>query len=346
MSKEQWAAIVYGRSFHLDFRFITIPEDFVPEDLAWASQHILATTYQARNLSEHPRWSLFKNNTHCIIGVTCMVRDLIEQSEEEASQEMVKDDHGRPLYVFVGYVTRLNQNASLPSVPAYAGSQLDTFKPLYQEVEQVWLVKDYELEGKCPISSQYQTLDFSTELINRQDNINHTIQLNHYRKSPEHICFWPDSPQHNNQLWRAAANCLEATSVCLAVKGRLLADSPFLNQTTTQVEDFIICDRLRLTSKTNQPNFTQSILSNNQNTPSSLPISQKISARAKEDLNLTLEQAMKMAAASQELINQISNRADSLSLSSEHLETNRDESENFGFKTKEPQATSKKQDWF
>ena len=58
MSREGWAKIVYGRSYHLDFRFITIPQDFERDDLAWASQHILATTRQARNLTDRPRWSL------------------------------------------------------------------------------------------------------------------------------------------------------------------------------------------------------------------------------------------------------------------------------------------------
>ena len=81
MSKDipqrQWAAIVYGRTYHLDFRFITIPHDFTASDITWASQHILATTHQARNLPSNPRWSLFKNDSYCVVGITCMVRDLI-----------------------------------------------------------------------------------------------------------------------------------------------------------------------------------------------------------------------------------------------------------------------------
>jgi len=53
-----------------------------------------------------------------------------------------------------------------------------------------------------------------------------------------------------------------------------------------------------------------------------------------------------MAAASQALIDQISDRTDSLSMSNDLLESDSDESENFGFKTKESQVPSKKQDWF
>lgn len=348
MSEAVWAPIVYGRSFHLDFRFITIPEDFGPEDLEWSTPYILATTHQARNLSKYPRWSLFRNNTHCIIGITCMVRDLIGQSEKNKIQSMVKDDHGRPLYMFAGYATQLNQETNFLKIPAYTGMQIDTFKPLYQQVKQVWLVKDYESASKHPHLSKYQTLNSVIKLIDHQSDldIEHPIQLNHDRKSPKQIFSWPDSPHQNNQLWLEATNCLEATSICLGVKGKLSADSPFLNQTASNIEEFTICDRLKSGSKSNHPNSTQSVLNNNQDTKSALLFSQKISYRAKSDLNLTLEQAMKIAAASQELINQMSDHGDSQSMLDNHSKSNLDESENFGFKTKESQVPSKKQDWF
>ncbi len=48
-----------------------------------------------------------------------MVRDLIGQLGEELIEAMTKDDRGRPLYVFVGYVTQLNQGKDLLDVPAY-----------------------------------------------------------------------------------------------------------------------------------------------------------------------------------------------------------------------------------
>ena len=79
MFDEQWAAIVYGRSYHLDFRIIAVPEDFTKRDIDWAMPYILATTRRANKLITHPRWSLFKNESHCVVGVTCMVRDLICQ---------------------------------------------------------------------------------------------------------------------------------------------------------------------------------------------------------------------------------------------------------------------------
>jgi len=113
MSEEKWAAIVYGRSYHLDFRFITIPHNFTAQDIQWATPYILATTQKARNLANSPRWSLFKNDSYCIVGVTCMVRDLIPQLGEDLIEVMSKDDQGRPLYVFVGYVAQLtNINAA------------------------------------------------------------------------------------------------------------------------------------------------------------------------------------------------------------------------------------------
>ena len=96
-----------------------MPNNFTAQDIQWASTYIVATTQQARNLAGSPRWSLFKNDSYCVVGVTCMVRDLIKQSAADSVNIMTKDDQGRPLYVFVGYVTELNQQGQLNDLPAY-----------------------------------------------------------------------------------------------------------------------------------------------------------------------------------------------------------------------------------
>ena len=81
----EWAAIIYGRSYHIDFRFISIPQDFTNIEKNWAAQYILSTFRQANKLSSSPRWSLFKNRSHCILGVTCMVRDLLAGMDQSLS---------------------------------------------------------------------------------------------------------------------------------------------------------------------------------------------------------------------------------------------------------------------
>lgn len=338
MSKHNWATIVYGRSYHLDFRFITIPQDFTQQELGWASQHILATTQQARNL-DRARWSLFKNDSHCIVGVTCMVRDLIGL-EESASETIAKDDRGRPLYVFVGYVTQLSQNRILSDFPPYADQNLNNFRLLYHDVEKVWLVKDYERDRRYPCLSPYQALDFADDTA----VVEPALELNHLKQDPDQVYLWSSCTQQNPRLWRESAQCIESTSICLNIKGKPLLNSPFLNQTVTQLDEFEIKDRIVASSRSaisSQP-LTDSALKNSDQF--NLSLAQKISNRAKEDIDFTIKQAAKVAIASQEAIDSFADWNNSTPAPPQQSDSE-DELDSFGFKTKKP-SPSDEQDWF
>lgn len=320
---EGWAAIVYGRTYHLDFRFITIPHDFTPEDLTWASQHIVATTQQARNLAGSPRWSLFKNNRFCVVGVTTAVKDLLS--------DRVKDDRGRPLYIFVGYVAQLSSPQQIENLPVYS-SNLDNFKTLYREIEPVWLIRNYDPQSRHPKASQYYPLTFNNPDYSPR---HHVPVLNRNSKYADKIYLWPNLDHQNQLLWQTASQCPDPTSICLNIKGKPLVNSPFLNLSCDRTERFQILDRILTQHK---PEFPESDL-NSVLVSSSL--SQKISERAKKDLDLTLQQAAKMALASQELI---SNLADS----SQHPEADLQQTDDldepeFGFKKK---PSNHKGDWF
>lgn len=342
MSK--WAAIVYGRTYHLDFRLITVPHDFTPQAITWASQHIVATTQQARNLVGATRWSLFKNDDYCVMGVTCMVKDLIGDT--------VKDDQGRPLYVFVGYGTQLTANQSLENFPGYTENSLDNFKVLYQEIEQVWLLKNYERDSRYPTRSQYYPINFYNEALasdSKEPPLDQKLDrpLNHLSQHPDKIYLWQSSPQQNSLLWQASAQSAVPLATCLNIRGKALNNSPFLNQSSSQVESFGIINRGKIQSKSPTSEATNQ---NHHDVPNSplAQISQKISHRAKEDIDLTLQQATKMANASQELINNFSdwnqsreNEADEL----ESLDPPADDPE-FGFKTKKSNSCENDQDWF
>ncbi|MDJ0570556.1 MAG: hypothetical protein QNJ53_16135 [Pleurocapsa sp. MO_192.B19] len=338
MSKQEWAKIVYGRSYHLDFRFITIPHDFSTQDLTWASQHILATTHRARKLPSNPRWSLFKNQSHCIVGVTCMVRDLIGQLGEELIEAMTKDDRGRPLYVFVGYVTQLNQGKYLLDIPAYTDKYLASFQSLYQEIEKIWLIKDYDRDSKKPLLSSYQSQTFAIENIIEHSTIEIVPQLNDQTKYPHKVFLWESSAEHNNQLWTATAKCLAATSVCLDTNSKQYPNSPFLNQTVAQLDSFKVKDRIVKAKQSPK----------NQNVRVSHSFSQIISNRAKEDLDATLQHAAKVAIASQELINNFSDWSNSESTSIKKISSpsNGNDDKNFGFKNKKSTPSSTDKDWF
>ena len=340
MSKQTWAAIVYGRTYHLDFRFITIPHDFAALEIAWASSHILATTQQARNLSSSPRWSLFKNNTYCVIGVTCMVRDLMGKSGEDSSEMMAKDDQGRPLYVFVGYVTQLSSNANLTEFPAYTEERLTSFQHLYQEIEAVWLARDYN--NRDPFLSEYKSLDVVVNTVDASLNNHQTLSLNNTAKYPDKTFIWPRSNEQNNQLWLAAARCQASTSVCLNIKGKQLVNSPFLNQTITKTEQFAVGDRLvaRNRHRTNSSKFNS--LQNHLPRPT---LTQKISNRAKDDIDLTLQQAAKMTAASQGIINSLTGNGNGNQDFIERSSSTSD-SQIFGLKTKKSDSSTEDKNWF
>jgi hypothetical protein len=345
MSKKSkgWAAIVYGRTYHLDFRLITVPHDFAAPEINWASQHIIATTQQARNLVDSPRWSLFKNDHYLVVGVTCMVKDLIG--------DPVKDNQGRPLYVFVGYVTQAPQHVQ--NLPAYSENCLDNFKILYQEIEQVWLVKNYEQDSRYPSRSQYYPINFCNRAIPKgrrsliaPANQELNQRLNQPTQKPDKIYLWQSSTPQNNLLWQASAQSPAAIATCLNIQGKALNNSPFLNQSSTQVEQFQIIDRVASQGKYRVSDSTNIV--NIADAAPNTSLSQKISHRAKEDIDLTLQQAAKMAIASQELINNLSDwnqSSENEPEESERLDPATDDSE-FGFKTKKSNSSESEQDWF
>ena len=332
MSKRQWAAIVYGRSYHLDFRFITVPDDFTEADTDWALEYILASTQQARNLPNHPRWSLFKNNSHCVIGVTCMVRDLAGHTSAYPKEAIAKDNQNRPLYTFVGYVTKLDGDLAIRNFPAYTEADLDRFQSLCREIVQVWWVKNYESDRTRPSKSHYQPFEFPELTVFDPSQL---PRLNTYSKDPEQTYLFPNSNQHNNLLWRRSARCLQPTSTCLNIKGKALTNSPFLNQAIASVAEFQIRNRITTTVSNLQP------LENRPQPQSTL--SQKISHRVKEDLDLTLQQAASLAIAGQELINTFADWSKPID-SDKQSDIQFDEVESFGFKSKN--SDSSDGDWF
>ena len=348
MSEQDWAAIVYGRSYHLDFRFITIPQDFSDREIDWVLPYILATTQKARNLADCPRWSLFKNDSHCVVGVTCMVRDLIDPEGEDSIEIMAKDDQNRPLYVFVGYVTKLTQSISLHSVPAYTEQDLSSFKPLYREIEKVWLLRNYD--DRKPFLSEYKFLDSRTDsktnIITLSPNIDSTARLNDRQQYPDKTFLWQKSSEQNDLLWLASAQCRKSTSTCLNIKGKCLSDSPFLNQTISNIEDFAIVERIATLEKSEiqlSPTSEKAILERqNFNSPS---LKQKISQRAKQDIDLTLQQAAKVRSLSQETIGNLANWSNNSSDITESYNYSEENNNDFGFKAKKSPEESDR-DWF
>ena len=339
MFKQKWAAIVYGRSYHLDFRFITVPEDFSAQDINWAAKYILATTRQARKLNSNPRWSLFKNDSHCVVGVTCMVKDLIGKLGEDSIEAMTRDDRGRPLYVFVGYVAQLDKTMHLLDLPAYTEERLDSFQSLYRYVQQVWLVKDYEKFRKKPIFSSYSPLNFAPHLLHSGFNLELLGKLNYPDRSPDKVFLWQNSPQQNRQLWSTSALFPQPISLCLGLNSKQDCLSFFLNQSVRELTEFTIQERL----------VTQvsSIDSARGNSPPKRSLWTSIANKAREDMDLTRQHASQVLNFPQELIGNWQERGSNPgSMDSKTIQPAKNQ--DFGFKPKQTDNASKEQnqDWF
>ena len=334
MSKEEWAAIVYGRSYHLDFRFIALPEDFAEPEIDWVLPHILATTQKPKKLSLNPRWSLFKNQSHCVVGVTCMVRDLLHGKE----MGLTRDDKERPLYIFVGYITKLTGRRYLRDLPPYNNNSLHDFHNLYDYVRQVWLVKDFYKNSHQYIKTNYKAREFSTQTLQNNLSKDLIVKLNHQAKNPDQVFLWQDRPKRNSQLWANAAVSSQCTSLCLGNKDIAhCIDTPFLNQTIESQEILTIRDRL-----TAKKSLEEQENSSTKNTAS---FPQLFINKVKQDIETTRNHALQL----QQII---------LENNSEQPETNlmmfEDEIyQDFGFKNKVSEPKTKvsksqivKSDWF
>ncbi|MFB2891584.1 hypothetical protein ACE1CI_01435 [Aerosakkonemataceae cyanobacterium BLCC-F50] len=233
MSK--WAPLVYGRTYEVDFRFIALPDDFTIENKDWAWDYIRVTTRAAENLANNPRWALFKNELHCVVGVTCMVRELIGQPTDKISENLTKDSKGRPLYIFVGYVAKVDKKHGLPPIIPYGN--LEIFKPLYDYVRDRWLVKSYEEATKAPLLSEYRELSYSPEAVTAFDPQYFALNI----KDIHSVDLWPDSASDRQNLWIAASECAvnfpdESISLCLGLANQKDALSGlFLNATAVNI---------------------------------------------------------------------------------------------------------------
>lgn len=344
MSEQKWAAIVYGRSYYLDFRLIAIPKDFTAEEIGWALAHIIPTTRAAGRLDSHPRWSLFKNERYCIVGVTCMVRDLIGQGDNH----LTKDVQGRPLYIFAGYGTPLTRRKDLTGFPPYSGKNLSIFQPLYRYVKQQWEVKDYDTNEKKPILTAYQQLVACIGRSSPNPDCHIACNLNSQSKDPAKIFLWQDTEESRGKLWTTVARCKQPNSLCLGLANKQdLLRSPFLNATADDIVELTIYDRLNPTSQNLPPqNYLADASSQKrlQGEAANLSLGQIIVRKAKQDIQLTIHQAERAAVTGQELVQHLFQEKKPPKLKIKPDKTKLSEPEDFGFKAK--QTPNKSQNWF
>lgn len=124
----KWAPLIYGRTYEIDFRFLVIPSDFDEQIKNQVWEFIKISTRSPENLSGKPRWIFLRTTRHCIMGVTCLVRDLLNSQEKDGSEDLTRDRHGRPLYAFVGFVAETPVPFAIPAM------DLEIFADPYRKI--------------------------------------------------------------------------------------------------------------------------------------------------------------------------------------------------------------------
>ena len=216
--QSEYAPIVYGRTYEVDFRFIELPEDFRENSLSgfqikdqdWLERHIRSSTLAAEKLSGKPRWSIFKNEKYSVVGITCMA--------DEVANEKTKDRESRALYVFLGYVFR---SIDLPKIPMH----LDIFKHMYRSILDRWEDKPFEQASKEPMWSSY--VEIPSNFSINKPNPKPLLELN---LNPKKIVAWVDSEEYRRELWSAGLCCQSPVSICLGLPNKNTAlKGNFLN---------------------------------------------------------------------------------------------------------------------
>ena len=220
-STPEWAPLVHARTLRVDFRFVAAPDDFDGRALDWAREHVLATTARPEALTrapDRPRWSVFRDDRHLVAGITC--------AAEALSGERNRDERGRPLYGFFGYVARLGDPSRGRPI-ALPARRPEVFAPLYRYVDGAWEVKPYREHGTRP-----EPYGWRPELVAHRPPAGGVA----LHSDPASLLLWPEAAA--GALWSSFEHGREATSALIGASaiGQVVG-GPFCNATVTGQEE-------------------------------------------------------------------------------------------------------------
>ncbi len=224
MVSGKWAPLIYGRTYEIDFRFLVVPHNFDEELKNKIWEFIKISTRSPENLPGKPRWIFLKTERRCIIGVTCLVRDLLG-FPGEGSEDLIRDRHGRLLYTFVGFVSEAVVPSAIPAM------NLDLFADPYRDlVPQKWREKYFgksQQEISQSLPSQYSK-QFRLEEQLRFDPTRPRIPLEHlFPEREDSIVFW--NMEDANNILFSASQSSHPIYLCMGnLSRRELLDSRFM----------------------------------------------------------------------------------------------------------------------
>ncbi len=245
----EWSAIAYGRTYEVDYRFLAIPQDFTREDCEWAKKYIVATMHYRENL-KNLRWSMFKNQKYCVIGLTCRVSNFIN-SNDNIQFDISADKHKRPIYVFVGYVAKLDRDKKLDYIPDFCEQISASLKVLTIDIYNHFCsLLNYDSNSKKPLIYSYEYL-FDT-------NINATKIDNYYLHFVEVFDFsineiknpiLSHNQETSTELWKITAEYIlisqyttsnQDISLCINAENNkyILTETPFIAATVRKMVNY------------------------------------------------------------------------------------------------------------
>ncbi|MEH1780358.1 MAG: hypothetical protein V7L26_14800 [Nostoc sp.] len=235
----EWSAIVFGRTYEVDYRFLAIPKDFTLEDEEWTKKYILAVMYDPEKLKNAPCWSIFKNKKYCVIGLTYRISDL---ENEQPEFDIRYDNQGRYIYVFAGYVVNLSQKLNyLPYLLNNYNEFLKLTKKIYKNSYQDSSPRKVELEYNIKINEP--------KLIKVQEYIslwNFPVSID--IQTP---LTYPDSEDNRQKIWIATSEYIllsqysvtpQSKDIALCIGAEtdkyILTKSPFTIATVRQIVSY------------------------------------------------------------------------------------------------------------
>jgi hypothetical protein len=104
---DSWASLVFTRTFHVDYRFLSVPEKFGEASQNAARPYIYGAL-SGTDFGGQLRWSAFRAGRSFILGCSGTAAGIL-------GSERVVDRHQREVYAFVAIVLKQDHPASIPS---------------------------------------------------------------------------------------------------------------------------------------------------------------------------------------------------------------------------------------
>ena len=181
MTSSRWYPLVWGRTRRTDTWWRVLPAELEQE--GWVSD-VIAAVYAGGLDLALPRFLLARVHDRWMTGVACRARDLDET--------MAADEHGRPLFTFVGWTAATADDPALPSLADWEQSSVAWAAPTYR----AWVGPDWSEH----VSALHGPHEATPESVGWPDTTPGEAEPLVY--TPGHLVLVPAADRH--ALWQSA----------------------------------------------------------------------------------------------------------------------------------------------